>query len=590
MLTVMVAVIISVLFIRGVSEAGTLEEIRRVIQEKGADWVAGETSMSKLPKDELKALFSSAPEKAPENVKVLSLETPVGGLPPRLDWRDNGGNFVTPVKSQIFWGPSGAFAATAALESYTLIQNNTPNVNLDLSEQVLISCGGFPYSRDSVFSDYLQATEFIQKTGLPLETCYPYAAHDYRCDAACPNWKATTYKIPRYEYINRGYASVDGLKKALFKYGPLPVFMRAFEDFLYYRGGVYGITSNECLGFHHVLLIGYDDAGKYFIAKNSWGTGWGEEGFFRISYYDVGSDAVRLGWFAIAYVGGRAERVDTLFGSSGGKGILKVTAASEDRWQASTFPESWITITSNDWGFGEGNVTYSVAPNPDVGPRTEGIIVNNECHMITQEGKGKCTYTLSRNTQAFGTAGGTGSVGVVAGTGCYWAAEADEQWITVTSGDWGFGNGTVAYSVAPNPLPSSRTGRVTIGEAVLTITQDRAPGEPKISVKGSFSSSVPVNFGSVPVNTYRSYYLEVGNSGTGPLVTVINVWFSPDTSHEFSYDVGSRWFKHVAPGRTETLCVGFKPSATGTRKGTLKIYSNDPTNPVVTVPLTGIGQ
>jgi C1A family cysteine protease len=38
-------------------------------------------------------------------------------------------------------------------------------------------------------------------------------------------------------------------------------------------------------------VVGYDDGQGCWIAKNSWGTGFGESGFFRIAYGQVGFDA-----------------------------------------------------------------------------------------------------------------------------------------------------------------------------------------------------------------------------------------------------------------------------------------------------------
>jgi C1A family cysteine protease len=48
------------------------------------------------------------------------------------------------------------------------------------------------------------------------------------------------------------------------------------------------------------VLVGYNDAGQYFIVKNSWGAGWGESGYFRIAYSDVTS-VVNFGYSGIAY-------------------------------------------------------------------------------------------------------------------------------------------------------------------------------------------------------------------------------------------------------------------------------------------------
>ena len=52
-----------------------------------------------------------------------------------------------------------------------------------------------------------------------------------------------------------------------------------YEDFFfYYTGGVYTYdeeTSGDVIGGHCVQIVGYDDAQKCWIAKNSWGTGVG---------------------------------------------------------------------------------------------------------------------------------------------------------------------------------------------------------------------------------------------------------------------------------------------------------------------------
>jgi C1A family cysteine protease len=67
-----------------------------------------------------------------------------------------------------------------------------------------------------------------------------------------------------------------------------------------YKSGVYSYTSGKELGGHGVLLVGYNDAGQYFIVKNSWGPGWGEDGFFRIAYSELKS-VCNFGLSTIAY-------------------------------------------------------------------------------------------------------------------------------------------------------------------------------------------------------------------------------------------------------------------------------------------------
>ena len=54
--------------------------------------------------------------------------------------------------------------------------------------------------------------------------------------------------------------------------------MTVYNDFYSYTSGVYSHVTGSYLGGHAILIVGYDDVGKYFIAKNSWGTSWGRGG------------------------------------------------------------------------------------------------------------------------------------------------------------------------------------------------------------------------------------------------------------------------------------------------------------------------
>jgi C1A family cysteine protease len=84
------------------------------------------------------------------------------------------------------------------------------------------------------------------------------------------------------------------MKSAIANYGPIVVTLAVYDDFYWYGGGVYHHTWGGLVGLHAVLAVGYNDVGGYFIVKNSWGTGWGAGGYFKISYDEV--DAQRFGW------------------------------------------------------------------------------------------------------------------------------------------------------------------------------------------------------------------------------------------------------------------------------------------------------
>ncbi|MCI0447133.1 hypothetical protein L0152_28490, partial [bacterium] len=82
-----------------------------------------------------------------------------------------------------------------------------------------------------------------------------------------------------------------------------------------------------------------------------------------------------------------------------------------------------------------------------------------------------CTFSIEPPGQTFDETGGTGSVTVTAPDGCDWTAVSNDTWITITGGSSGNGNGTVDYSVDPNPDAAQRIGTMLIATQTFTVTQ-----------------------------------------------------------------------------------------------------------------------
>lgn len=271
------------------SRAGQIKDVQDAIRQKGARWEAGETSVSSLSEDEWRY-------KVGLNFTELK-GAPIGGLddrglPQAVDWRSNGGNYVTPVRDQKHCGGCWAFSMTGGLESYTLRATNQPGRDLNLSEQVMISCSGVGSCNGGTINP-----DYLTTTGLPEESVYPYTATDGTCSAAATGWQSKAYTIGAWGSVPH---TVAGMKAALVKYGPLPTAFMVYEDLMHYKSGVYSYTTGKKLGGHAVLLVGYDDANQCFIVKNSWNTGWGEAGFFRIAYSELNSP-VSFGISTVAY-------------------------------------------------------------------------------------------------------------------------------------------------------------------------------------------------------------------------------------------------------------------------------------------------
>jgi hypothetical protein len=82
-----------------------------------------------------------------------------------------------------------------------------------------------------------------------------------------------------------------------------------------------------------------------------------------------------------------------------------------------------------------------------------------------------CTYAISPTSRSHPAAGGSDSVQVTADAGCAWTAVASDAWLAVSSGGSGTGNGIVQYTVAANPSPNLRTGKLVVAGLDFTVNQ-----------------------------------------------------------------------------------------------------------------------
>jgi len=206
----------------------------------------------------------------------------------KWDWRDDGGtDWTTPIRDQIqdVCGSCWAFGALGGLESNYKIWMDNPNIDIDLSEQYILSC-----SSGSCNGWYLSRTlSWIKHNGIIFEDCMPYQADDsIPCETKCSEWREELFGITDYKKIPR--RDIPTIQEALVTYGPLPATMEVYGDFYpNWEGGVYRQNNDDFVFGHVVTIVGFDntwgneDEG-FWICKNSWGTDWGENGWFRIAY------------------------------------------------------------------------------------------------------------------------------------------------------------------------------------------------------------------------------------------------------------------------------------------------------------------
>jgi C1A family cysteine protease len=252
-------------------QVASARELARVDQNTGL------VSLSLQPPADRSTLDWSGPQR-------------MGTLPAAFDWRSiNGVNWLTPVKNQAGCGSCWAFAAVAVAESYQNIQTNNPNLDLDLSEQNLVNC---VYGSNCSGGSSDNALTTIQTDGIVDESCNPYTGMNGTCGSGrCADWQSRLTHIgPVIE--NWFPASRDAIKQQVYAYGPAVVYMGIQYEYGGYfdANTVYRCTKDDhaaspTYGINHaVTLVGWDDAGQYWIIKNSWGSGWGSGGYFKLGY------------------------------------------------------------------------------------------------------------------------------------------------------------------------------------------------------------------------------------------------------------------------------------------------------------------
>lgn len=197
--------------------------------------------------------------------------------PAEADWSA----YATPVRDQGACGSCVAFGVTAALEAQALITGEV-DPGIDLSEAYLFFCGCGNCCNQGW--QPASAMDFCLD-GLIDEACFLYTDANTPC-APCNDGPLVWVDGWHEEYGDR--------KGWVAEHGPVAVAFNVYEDFFDYQGGVYRHTYGGYMGGHCVALFGYDSEG--WICKNSWGTGWGEAGWFRIAFGQCGMDNLYPFW------------------------------------------------------------------------------------------------------------------------------------------------------------------------------------------------------------------------------------------------------------------------------------------------------
>jgi cathepsin C len=258
---------------------------------------------------EMRQLAGSSPVRsfaADDDVQDLeesdsdTLDDLLKNLPKSWDWRNvDGENYMFEVSNQ---GSCGSCFAVSTVDMIqTRIAIATKNqVRQRLSVQDLLECGtvyaqacngGFPYL----------ASKFAQDFGLGLDSENEYNPSFLKqCNSSTLVQKSGRARVADYRYVSGYYGrsyrpeTVRDMMLEIQKNGPIvvgiecPHYLFAFQSGVFDHRGLknYKETSTKFEPANHAVLCsgwGETETGqKYWLIKNSWGSHWGEQGYFRI--------------------------------------------------------------------------------------------------------------------------------------------------------------------------------------------------------------------------------------------------------------------------------------------------------------------
>ncbi|XP_044005653.1 uncharacterized peptidase C1-like protein F26E4.3 [Aphidius gifuensis] len=220
--------------------------------------------------------------------------------------------YLLPISGK-WTGESWAVTASEIL-SNRLSMKYKLDKPIAMSTQQIISCSKTKQP-DQFQKQPQDAWTFILKNNIVNESCYPLTGDNNKCQinfetnnlTQCQNsnvYEPTKlYKAREiYRVINASDVMNNeaNIMTEIWKYGSVQATMEVYADFINYKAGIYKPSPDALfVGYSSIRIIGWGEEsnGKFWIAANSWGTEWGENGYFKIAkglqtcaieYYVVG--------------------------------------------------------------------------------------------------------------------------------------------------------------------------------------------------------------------------------------------------------------------------------------------------------------
>ncbi|HQK19814.1 MAG TPA: C1 family peptidase, partial [Polyangiaceae bacterium] len=255
----------------------------RVVQGTSSSFLWCENELTQMSSAQRAARLMPAPSFPTSSTPPPQLRDLPNAVPtdPKFNWHNVGGDdWMSPVRDQKSCGSCFVFGTLGALESQLKVIAANPWLDVDLSEQSVISCITLGSCANGGTAE--EVGNRLKTHGVPDEACYPYLAEEGQCSNVCSDWKERRVRIDDWHMSIIPW-SVPEIKKQLVK-TPVISQMQIYSDFYGYKSGVYSRSSSaKPDGWHVVTIVGWDDSDNSWIVRNSWGSKWGDGGYFKIT-------------------------------------------------------------------------------------------------------------------------------------------------------------------------------------------------------------------------------------------------------------------------------------------------------------------
>jgi C1A family cysteine protease len=240
------------------------------------------TAPASSPTAEVSAAGATGAAAAPARIPMVA---PAGGAgaAPAVDWRNRfGWPWLTKIKDQAQCESCWVFSAVGVVEATARIEHSIWSLRSegDVHDGLGASCGqtGGPAT----------ALDWMKTNGVADPGCWPYETQNLAYKPTADR-SGRTVRLDNYVTLS----NVDDQKAWIDSNGPLSACFTCYYDFMAYgpNSGVYKCNpSSGVAGGHCIVIVGYDDSKQAWLIRNSWGTGWGMNGYCWFGYNQCDMD------------------------------------------------------------------------------------------------------------------------------------------------------------------------------------------------------------------------------------------------------------------------------------------------------------